>query len=141
MKCISNHVEKKTVKSSSRQHVVIMDSQAPLGSDKGMSPGELLLNSIAGCKIMSFTTAARIKKITFSDLSVEVVGDAEEVGVIEGFNIHKKEIKSLKIIYKLKTSSTKEELEECIEIVDQLCTVANALSDKIEKVNEIIILD
>lgn len=141
MKCIAEHVEKRTIKSSSREHTVIMDSQAPLGSNKGMSPGELLLNSIAGCKMLSFTSAARLKKINFSDLSIEIIAEAKDAGIIEEVNIPKKEISKLHIIYRLKTQNSKEEIEECLKLVDELCTVANALSEKIEKTNEIIIVD
>lgn len=141
MKCIAKHEGKVTVKSISREHEVTMDLSAPVGENKGMTPGEMLLSSVAGCKIISFNTVARMNKVSFTDLSIEIEAEAEEAGFLEGTKIPRKEIKALHTIYKLKSQNTREEIEVCVELVDKLCTVGNALSEKIKNTHDIILVD
>ncbi len=139
MRCIAHHKEKLTIKGISRDHNLTMDMSAPLGNNEGMTPGEVLLNAIAGCKIISFMSLAKMSSLKIEDLVVEVEGEVDKDGFVEGTQIPKKAIKSIKTIYKIKTTNSKEEIENHLKLVDQLCTVGNVISDKVEKTNEIII--
>ncbi|MEG0370762.1 MAG: OsmC family protein [Clostridium sp.] len=140
MKCVAIHEGKLTVGATSRNHNVSMDMPSPIGQNKAMTPGEMLLSSIAGCKIISFSSLAKKSSINFDELTVEISGGIGGSGFIDGTKIPTKEIVSIHTTYKIKTTNTRDELEEFLVIVDKACTVAKAISQDIKSTNEVIML-
>ncbi|MEG0128940.1 MAG: OsmC family protein [Clostridium sp.] len=139
MKCIAKYSGKLGVSGVSGEHDVLMDMPTPFGEDRGMTPGDMLLNSIAGCKIISFVSLAKKFNIEFSDIEVEITGEVDKTGFVGDTHIPKKEIVSMNVIYRIATGHTKEEIEDFLLKVDDLCVVGNALSDNIKKTSEVII--
>lgn len=140
MKCITEYKSGLNIKSTSRSHSIMMDMTSPLGENKGMTPGELLMNSIAGCKMITFVSLAKLNNVTVEDLVIEVTGNTENIGFVDNIKVPKKLFKSIHIIYKVKTPNTNKEIREYLKLVDECCTVANALSKDIKVTDEVIIL-
>ncbi|AFS79069.1 putative peroxiredoxin, OsmC-like protein [Gottschalkia acidurici 9a] len=138
MKCVATYKDGLTVQSISRDHNLIMDVSK---EDRGMTPGEMLINALAGCKLLSFVSLSRFRNINFENLSIEISAEAEDKGFVGETKIPAKSVKSIHIIYKIKTTNTKEEIREYLKLVDELCAVGNALREDIEKTEEIVILD
>ncbi|KMT22553.1 OsmC family protein [Clostridium cylindrosporum] len=125
------------------KYTATFDSPATLGGTEGMCPGEGLLSSIAGCKIMSFKMAANAKRIDFNDfkdLEVEVSAEINPDGELEGTKMAKLRVTKIHTVYKLKTTKSQSEVEELIKAVDEICVVGQALDSNIERTQEIIIL-
>ncbi|KMT21021.1 OsmC family protein [Clostridium cylindrosporum] len=139
MKCKVELKEGVSVLATSREHSVTMDLGTPLGDNKGMTPGEMLLNSVAACKIMSYVSLSKSKNIDVKDLVVEISAEIEEAGPLEDTGIQIKAIKTMKTTYRVKSSNSKEEIENFTKLVEKFCTVANALNDKIKGTIEVII--
>lgn len=141
MKCIAKHGGRLSVYSETRGYDVIMDAAPPLGQKKGMSPGELLLNSLAGCKVMSLISVAKRENINIEDLTIEITGETGQIDSSSEGSIKGKAFKNIHTIYRIKTPNSKEEVEDFVYKANKLCTVENSLSEDIEKTSEIIIVE
>ncbi|MEF9951993.1 MAG: OsmC family protein [Clostridium sp.] len=139
MKCIAKYSGKLGVEGVGSGHGVFMDMPEPFGDNKGMTPGDMLLNSIAGCKIISFVSLGKKFNITFEDIEVEISGEVEKTGLVRDTHFPKKELVSIHTIYRITTPHSQEDIEDFLLKVDDLCIVGNALSDNIKKTSEIII--
>lgn len=133
MKCIARYKDGLIIDSTTRDYEVTMDAAPPLGRKKGMTPGELLLNALAGCKIMSLVSLVKKAGINIEGVTLELTG---EVGLMNSEDVGK-EFKKIHTIYNIKASDSKEKIEELIMKSDKVCTVGNSLKDSIEKTYEI----
>lgn len=133
MKCIAKYKNGLVIDSVTRDYEVSMDAAPPLGTKEGMTPGELFLNSLAGCKIMSLMTLARKNKIDIEDITLEIVGEA---GLISPDDIGK-EFKKIDSTYNIVSSHPRSTIEELIKDADKICTVGNSLNSNIEKTYKI----
>ena len=86
------------------------------GDDTGMMPTELFLASIASCFCLALVYAAKNKKITLDDMSVEVLGETD----INNFTF-------TSIIVKIISSLPQKNLEEIITLARKYCFVSNAV--------------
>lgn len=120
-----------------------LDRPADMGGTEGMCPGEAMLSAIGGCKVMSFKMAVQAKGLNledFKEIEVEVSAEMEGIGTLEGTKMPLSRIKSLHTIYKLKTSKSREDIEDILKAVDQLCVVGQALDHNITKTQEIVLV-
>lgn len=137
MKCIAKYKERLTIESVSRDYGVTMDAAPPLGQKRGMTPGELLLNALAGCKIMSLISLSSKEGIEIENIIVEVLGETGLMDEVSGVKV--KEFKKIHTVYKIKADNSKEELEDFILKGEKFCTVGNSLKESIEKTTELIV--
>ena len=140
MKASVKWIEGMTLEGVANNHKVNIDLDPPAGKATGMSPGEMMGTAILGCKAISFASLAKKYDIDFESLELELEASSKKDGKIEGTHLNRKVYDTMHIIYKIKTSKTKEEMEEFLEIVNGLCIVGNSLHQDIKHSHEIIIL-
>lgn len=108
---------------NARDHQVVVDEPKPTGDDAGMTPMELLLGALGGCKSIVFKVTAKNLKIAYSKFEIEVEGDFDSAGymgdptVAIGFS-------AIRTTYHIETDAPKEEVETLIAYVESHCPVA-----------------
>lgn len=140
MKAKIKWIEGMTIEAEANNHKVNMDLDPPAGNATGMSPGEMMGSAILGCKAVSFASLAKRYDFDFESLEIELDATSKASGKIEGTHLNKKIYDTMHMIYTIKTSKTKEEAEEFLNIVSQLCIVGNSLHPDIKHTHEIIII-
>lgn len=73
--CRLKHTGNMSFEARAREHTIVMDAKAPLGSDQGATPKELVLMGTAGCTAMD--VAALLKKHKQVPTKLEVVAETE----------------------------------------------------------------
>ncbi len=115
--------EKFQVAIQARDHKMTVDEPAPIGDNAGMTPMEMLLGAIGGCKSIVFKATAKNLKIAYSKLEIEVEGDFDSAGYMGdptvpiGFS-------AIRTIYHIDTEASKAEIETLIAYVESHCPVA-----------------
>lgn len=115
--------EKFQVRIQARDHEMIVDEPKPMGDNAGMTPMEMLLGAISGCKSLVFKVAAKNFKVTYTALAIEVEGDFDSAGYLGdptvpiGFS-------AIRTIYQIDTTAAKEDVEKLIAYVETHCPVA-----------------
>ena len=117
----------------SGQHEVVLDSKAPLGDGKGITPKESLLMAVAGCTAMD--VAALMRKYKQEMKSFEVSADAE---VLTGK--HPQVFSQIKLIFRAEGNLDKEKFLEAIRLSQtQYCGVSAMVSKAVPIVYEAIV--
>lgn len=115
--------DKFQVSIKARDHQVIVDEPTPTGDNAGMTPMEMLLGAIGGCKSIVFKATATNLKLSYSHLEIAVEGDFDSAGYMGdptvpiGFS-------AIRTTYHIHTTAAKEEVETLIEYVESHCPVA-----------------
>ncbi|HIW07452.1 MAG TPA: OsmC family protein [Candidatus Ignatzschineria merdigallinarum] len=106
-----------------RDHSVMVDEPAPIGDNAGMTPMELLLGALSGCKSIVFKATAKKLKTVYTRLEIEVEGDFDSAGYMGdptvpiGFS-------EIRTTYHIETEAPKEDIETLIAFVESHCPVA-----------------
>lgn len=140
MKTSAKWIEGMQVEATAGKQTLSIDLAPPAGKGMGMTPSQLMGSAVLGCRIISFVSLARKMKFEFESLEIELEATTRESGTVEGTRFKTHHYDKIHMIYKVKTTRTKEEIEEFLVLVHQLCTVGNALSDDIEQTHEIVIV-
>ncbi|UNM95771.1 OsmC family protein [Ignatzschineria rhizosphaerae] len=106
-----------------REHQVMADEPAPIGDNVGMTPMELLLGAMGGCKSIVFKSAAKKLKIAYTKCEIEVEGDFDSAGYMGDPNIPIG-FSAIRTIYHINSIAAKEEIEQLIAFVESHCPVA-----------------
>ena len=119
-KLIASLKEGYSVENISRSKVWLSDEPIDLGGkDSGPTPTELLLSSLASCKLITMSMYANRKDWDFQGATIELtVGDKEEKTIIE---------KSIQF----KGDLTEEQIER-LTVISGRCPVVKMLSESIE---------
>lgn len=121
MQLIVKHDEIKTDLSHGELHI---------GKEKGYTPFELLVASIAGCSAIVFRTILEKKRITYHEFTMET-----EVRRSEALA---KPLESVHLHYKIKAEGiTQKQLEKALELAMKNCTIVQSVKDSIEIIETI----
>jgi putative redox protein len=100
---------------------VTMDATAPLGTDAGPSPKQLLLMSVLGCTAMDVIALMRKHKQNVTEFNVSGEGNLTET--------HPKIFKELNLIYDLHGEIDPEKAKEAVRLsMSQYCGVSAMVS-------------
>lgn len=106
-----------------------------------ISPGEMFMAALSGCKILTFSKAMKFYNLKFSSLSVEVCAQVELLDNILDTPFKNQKYNEIKTIYTLKTDVKKEKLFEIVKLASKFCTVNIAIDKSIKQTFEIKILE
>ena len=116
------------VQAGSRGFSIMLDEPAELGgSDKGMSPGEMLLASCGSCMCMVMTAFARQNGIAIQDLHIDVEGDMDLLGYLNGGPDPRSGFQEIRCSVYLKTPATPEKVKKFLKFVEMRCPVADTI--------------
>jgi uncharacterized OsmC-like protein len=87
------------------------------GDDTGMMPTELFISSLASCFCLSLVFVAKRKRISITDMRVDVSAEADT-----------KNFRYSKLIVKVISSVAQTKLEEMIGQAKKYCYVSNTIS-------------
>ncbi|CAM4350589.1 osmotically inducible protein C [Bacillus manliponensis] len=96
-----------------------------IGKEKGYTPLELLVASIAGCSTIVFQTILEKKRVSYDSLTIDTSVRKSETSPnpVEAVHLH----------YKIQTDCiTKEQLEKVLVLAVKNCTIAQSVKDSIE---------
>lgn len=104
-----------------------------IGKEKGYTPLELLVTSIAGCSAIVFQTILEKKRVSYEVFTIETeIKRSEQLP---------KPVTSVYLYYKIKTDCiTKEQLEKVLALAVKNCTIAQSVKDSIEIIETIELL-
>lgn len=106
-----------------------------------ISPGEMFMAALSGCKILTFSKVMKFYNLKFSSLSVEVCAQVELLDNILDTPFKNQKYNEIKTIYTLKTDVKKEKLFEIVKLASKFCTVNIAIDKSIKQTFEIKILE
>ena len=78
MKISTEWKEKMLFTSGAGEHSVLMDTKAPIGTDKALSPKQLLLSAITGCTAMDVVAYMRKHKQELKEFRIEADAQTTE---------------------------------------------------------------
>lgn len=128
------------VETEARGHKLIIDEPENLGgSDKGMSPVEVVLAGLGACQSIVARIYAEKFKINLDEFNVDVEGDLD----LDGF-LGKSDVRpgfsTIRYTYTIETDASKENVAAFINHVEKNCPVGDSLANKVELLpGEIII--
>lgn len=127
--------------SSNSQEIITHSTKCKEENSGYMSPGAIFMGSLAGCKVLTFSKAAKYYKVEFSNLSVDVEADVENTDNISDTPFKNQKYTEIRTTYSLNTSSSIEELEKVIDLASKFCTVNIAIDKNIKQTFKINILN
>lgn len=115
------------VEGESRGFRVIIDEPEEMsGTDKGMNPVELVLNSLGACQIITTMAYAPQFGVELKDMWVELEGDIDLAG-FEGVEGVKSGYQEIRFNTHLVTDSPEEKVKELAATVERICPVGDTL--------------
>lgn len=141
MDCFINIDEKGNMLFKSNGYEIESNNLKWGNSDSGLiSPGGLLMGAIGGCKLSTFSKAAKFLKIPYSNLSIVVEAEIELLDKIGDTPFSDEKYKFIKIHYSLNTDADIEDIKKVIELSTRFCTIDIAIDPSIERIIDITIL-
>jgi len=114
------------VKGGSRGFSMTMDEPKELGgADQGISPGEMLLTACGSCMCMVMTAFARQHGISIQDLSIDVEGDMDLLGYLNGDP--RPGFQEIRYRVNLETPAAPEKVSRFLQFVKTRCPVADTI--------------
>ena len=110
-----------------RGNTVIMDGASSIGgTEKGMSPMQLLLSTVAGCASFDVSLILKKQKQNVQSLKVDATGERPEEG-------HVKPFKSIHLHFIITGTPEESKVQRAIELaVEKYCSVAKSLDPNIK---------
>lgn len=108
-----------------------------LGEDKGISPAETLISSLAACLTVGYAANAAAMDIDLNELTFEITGN----GSLEGFmNIGDKRagLNNLKIKTFVKSDSPKEKIQELHNFVNEHSPIWDTICNPVTISSEVV---
>jgi len=129
------------VEAEARSHKVIIDEPESLGgSDKGMSPVELLLSALGACQSIVARTYAKKFDIALQNFWVEVEGDID----IDGF-LGKSDVRpgfqTIRYTFHIETTAPEEKIEEYKEYIEAHCPVGDTIANPVNLVSTNVVVE
>lgn len=97
------------------------------GQDTGISPGELLLAGLGGCMSMVLTAFARQHRIVIRDLWIEVEGDMDLLGYLNGTGDPRSGFQQIRYRLHVDTPASPEAFRQFHDAVKHRCPVGDTL--------------
>jgi uncharacterized OsmC-like protein len=129
------------VEAEARSHKVIIDEPESLGgSDKGMSPVELLLSALGACQSIVARTYAKKFDIDLQNFWVEVEGDID----IDGF-LGKSDVRpgfqTIRYTFHIETTAPEEKIEAYKEFIEAHCPVGDTIANPVNLVSANVVVE
>ncbi|MGM0438775.1 MAG: OsmC family protein, partial [Bacillota bacterium] len=113
-----------------RGHSIVIDEPEELGgTDKGMTPVEITLASLAGCFSITASFLAKKMRVDINNIEMEVEGDISEeamssADVYSGFQ-------EVRFNFKIDADAPKEKLEKLYKSIEDYCPVSDTLKNNV----------
>ena len=116
------------VKAQSRSFTIHLDEPREFGGqDRGISPGELLLTALGGCMCMVLTALSRQHRIVIRDLWIEVEGDMDLLGYLNGTGKPRSGFQKIGYCIHVDTPASPESFRQFHDAVKHRCPVGDTL--------------
>lgn len=114
--------EKYVVTATADGHDYTLDyiSKNPNQQSEGTSPTGLLLNALAGCKLMTARSYFSRKKMNVDDIEIKITGDFNYTN--EGWKL------KADAVLLVDTSLNSSQEKELIQFIERFCTVSGVLA-------------
>lgn len=130
-RCNVKSTEGLRVEGESRGLRVLFDEPIELGgTNEGMNPIEMLLNSLGACQVITAKVHAPKFNVKLDDMWVEVEGDLDIDG-FKGVPGVKSGLQEIRFIMHITSDSEEENVRNLIEEVERLCPVGASLKDSV----------
>lgn len=128
------------VECDARGHKITLDEPESLGgTDTGQNPVEALLSSLGACKCIVARCFADAQGIDLQDLRIELEGDLDPDGFMGKNPKSKIGFSAIRTKIYIKSSSSKEKIDEFVEFIDNTCPVADSLKNSPKMATEVTI--
>ncbi|HFO9584570.1 TPA: OsmC family protein [Listeria monocytogenes] len=97
------------------------------GTDTGMNPVEVLLNSLGACLTIVAKSFAKSKKINLNSFKVELEGELDTDGFMYKNPEIKKGFSKINIIFHVDADNSTEEINSFIKFVEETCPVHDTI--------------
>ena len=114
------------VEATVRKHKIIMDLPPPLGQDRGPTPVDIMLASLAGCLGAVTRLHAERHGIKIDEMRIVIDGEYDTAG-FEGKDV-KPGMLSVKAQIIIKSPNSEEELKKFFEFVEKHCPVSDTFT-------------
>lgn len=122
------------VEASSRGFKILMDEPEELGgTDAGMTPVELLLSALAGCKTIVASAFAAAQDITFEEFRIDLEGDLDPDGFL-GLADVRNGFQEIRFVMHFKSDEPREKLKDFANFIQDTCPVGDNLVNGVDLV-------
>lgn len=116
------------VEGESRGFKVAIDEPENLGgSNQGMTPVEMLLNSLGGCLAITIAAFSKAAHVELNDVKVNVTGDLDPGGFLGTNKDVRKGFSQIRYEVELSTDATQEKINKLMQMVEERCPVSDTL--------------
>ncbi|MCD6340794.1 MAG: OsmC family protein [Desulfurococcales archaeon] len=116
------------VEAQAKKHKIVMDLPAPLGSDAGPTPVDILLASLAGCIGIVARFHAPKHGIEIKSMNITVEAEYDTAG-FEGEDV-KPGLLSVNVTVEIESPNSEEEIRKFIEFVKKHCPIEDTLKSE-----------
>lgn len=129
------------VVAESRGFTFVMDEPTEEGgTNTGMNPCEAVLGAFGGCQTIVASAYAKSMGIDLQEYWVELEGDFD-MGGFEGVEGVFPGYTEVRYTIHIKSTSSKEKIDEFIEFVEKVCPVGNTLASPVKMVKTNVIIE
>lgn len=123
------------VEGESRGFRIRIDEPENLGgTDKYMTPVEVLLCSLGACQAIVAKSFASLKKFTFEEMYIELEGDLDPDGFMGKNHNVRKGYQEIRYTMNFKTDESQEKTEEFAKFIESRCPVGDTLENGVKLV-------
>jgi len=116
------------VEAQARKHKIVMDLPAPLGSDAGPTPVDILLASLAGCIGIVARYHAPKHGIEIKNMNITVKAEYDTAG-FEGQDV-KPGLLNVNVVVEVESPNSEDEIKKFIEFVEKHCPIEDTLESE-----------
>ena len=129
------------VATESRNFKVLIDEPIKLGgTNKAMSPVELLLCALGGCQAIVAAAFAKSQHIKFEEFHVEIEGDIDLDGFM-GLTDVRSGFQEIRFTMHFKTDESQEKMEKFSEFIEKHCPIGDTIANKVRVVKSGVVID
>lgn len=116
------------VEGETRGFKVAMDEPEQLGgTNKAMTPVEMLLNALGGCLAITVAAFSKAAHVDLHDVKVHVTGDLDPGGFLGTNKDVRKGFNQIRYEIELMTDATEEKVNKLMQMVEERCPVSDTL--------------
>ncbi|OQX93847.1 MAG: peroxiredoxin [Tenericutes bacterium 4572_104] len=129
------------VATESRNFKILIDEPIKLGgTNKAMSPVELLLCALGGCQAIVAAAFAESQDIKFEEFHVEIEGDIDLDGFM-GLADVRSGFQEIRFTMHFKTDEPQEKMEKFSEFIEKHCPIGDTIGNKVRLVKSGVVID
>lgn len=127
---------------STREASYVLESDEPaalLGTDKAASPGEYVLQALAGCYAVTYATNAAIRGIELSSLKLEMQTDFDLQGFLNLDDSVRPGAQEIRInVHAESPNASAEQLQELTDAVQKRSPIRDTLANPVQVVTTLV---